>query len=185
MKTRTLLTIAVLCAAAVGCNQSQPVADGANPDVPVAANSPTDQAKLESHVLAAKPANAISVRSALKSKEGEKVVVSGVTPPANVKPYNAAVAAFVLLAPEDMELDHVKEEFSCEDAATCPRCKKLLDEVAVRVEVVDASGAPVAATLEGFRGLKPGSAVTVEGEVKRDGKDKKLVRIVATKFFPG
>ena len=34
-------------------------------------------------------------------------------------------------------------------------------------------------------GLKPGSTITVEGEVKREGKDKKLVRIVATKFYPG
>ena len=32
---------------------------------------------------------------------------------------------------------------------------------------------------------KPGSTITVEGEVKRDGKDKKAIRIVAKKFYPG
>jgi hypothetical protein len=40
-------------------------------------------------------------------------------------------------------------------------------------------------TLEGFRGLAPGSTITFEGKVEKFGKDKKLVRILATKFFPG
>ena len=146
---------------------------------------PGDQARLDPLVLAAKPATAISVRDALTRKEGEKVVVTGQVPTEKVKPYNAAVAAFVMIAPEDMAREEVKDEFDCDDAATCPGCKKLLDDIGVRVEIVDASGAPVPASLEGFRGLKPGSTITVEGEVKRDGKDKKLVRIVATKFYPG
>jgi hypothetical protein len=186
MKTRTMLLSAVLLAAAVGCNQnpSQP-ADSGKPDAPGATPGPGDQSKLDAHVLPAKPAKPISVRDALKSKEGEKVVVSGQVPPVNVKPYNAALAAFVMLAPEDLALEHVKEEMECEDAATCPKCKKLLEQYAVQVEVIDASGAPVGASLEGFRGLKPGSTITVEGEVKRYGKDNKLVRIVATKFYPG
>jgi hypothetical protein len=55
----------------------------------------------------------------------------------------------------------------------------------VRVELVDQSGAIVPTSLEGFADLKPGSPLTVEGEIKRDGKDKKLVRIVAKRFFPG
>jgi hypothetical protein len=55
----------------------------------------------------------------------------------------------------------------------------------VRVELVDQSGSILQTTAEGFQGLKPGSTVTVEGEVKRDGKDKKLVRIVAKRFYPG
>ena len=163
----------------------RPQADGGKKDSPTAVASTADAGKLDALVPAEKPANAISVREALTRKEGEKVVVTGQVPTEKVKPYNAAVAAFVMLSPEDMAKDEVKEEFDCDDAATCPRCKKLLDQLAVRVEVVDASGAPVAATLEGFRGLKPGSMITVEGEVKREGKDKKLVRIVATKFYPG
>ena len=184
MKTR-MLVAAVLFVAVVGCNQnpSQP-ADSGKPDAPGATN-PGDQSKLDAHVLPAKPAKTISVRDALASKDGEKIVVTGIVPPVNVKPYNTAVAAFVMLAPEDMALEHVKEEMECEDAATCPKCKKILEQYAVQVEVVDATGAPVGASLENFRGLKPGSTITVEGEVKRYGKDKQLVRIVATKFYPG
>ncbi len=175
---------AILLAAAVGCVQNAPDEPKAAKPDPTPAQ-PGDAGKLDSLVMADKPAAPITVREAMTRKEGEKVVVTGQVPPANVKPYNAAVAAFVMLAHEDMAREEVKEELSCEDAATCPACKKLLDATAVRVELVDASGAPVAATLEGYRGLKPGSTITVEGEVKRDGKDKKLVRIVATKFFPG
>lgn len=164
--------------AAVGCSQDAPQAGNGN------APPAFDGGQLDALVMAQKPANAISVRDALMRKDGEKVVVMGQVPPDKVKPYNAAVAAFVMLAPEDMARDEVKDEFECEDAATCPSCKKLLDQYAVRVEIVDASGVPVPASLEGFRGLKPGSLITVEGEIKRDGKDKKLVRIVATKFYP-
>lgn len=168
---------------AAGCSQTTPQPAGEKKESPAPGTSETG--KLDALVLPAKPANTISVRDALTRKDGEKVVVTGQVPTEKVKPYNAAVAAFVMLAPEDMAKEEVKEEFDCDDAATCPRCKKLLDQLAVRVEVVDASGTPIAATLEGFRGLKPGSIITVEGEVKREGKDKKLVRIVATKFYPG
>jgi hypothetical protein len=55
----------------------------------------------------------------------------------------------------------------------------------VQVEVVDQSGSPLQATLEGFRGLKLNSTITVEGTVQKFGKDKKLVKILATKFYPG
>jgi hypothetical protein len=55
----------------------------------------------------------------------------------------------------------------------------------VRVEVVDQSGSPLPVTLEGFRGLKPGSTITIEGTVQKLGKDKTLVRIATTKFYPG
>ena len=73
---RVLLT-AVLFAAVVGCNASQPGAEAPKPDAPGATPNPGEQAKLDAHVLPAKPANAISVRDALKGKEGEKVVVTG------------------------------------------------------------------------------------------------------------
>jgi hypothetical protein len=118
-------------------------------------------------------------------KDGEKVVVSGKTPPENCKPFNAALAAVLLMAPEDLDTPDIKEELMCEDAATCPACKQVFDAHAIRVELVDASGAVVPASMEGFRGLKPGSTLTFEGEVRRDGKDKKLVRLVAKRFYPG
>jgi hypothetical protein len=54
----------------------------------------------------------------------------------------------------------------------------------VRVELVDQSGAIIATSVEGFAGLKPGSSITVEGQIQHDGKDKKLVRIVAMRFYP-
>ena len=60
-----------------------------------------------------------------------------------------------------------------------------LFQYAVQVELVDQSGTPVPASVEGFRGLKPGSTITVEGKVVRFGKDNKQVRIVARKFYPG
>ena len=184
MTTRRLLAAPLFAVAVlVGCSQTTPPADGGKSVTP-----PTqagDAAKLDPLVLAAKPANPITVRDALTRKEGEKVVVTGQVPTEKVKPYNAAVAAFVMLTHEDMAREEIRDEFECDEAATCPACKQVLDQLGVRVELVDATGAPVAASLEGFRGLKPGSTITVEGEIKRDGKDKKLVRIVATRFFPG
>lgn len=178
MTTRWSVGGAVLLAAVVGCSRFQSQAD-AGKDTPPSVVQP---GKLEGMVMARKPANAISVRDALKRNEGERVVVSGQVPPENVKPYAAVVASVVLLDPEDMKTDEVMEEFECPQAATCAVCRRLLDRMAVQVEVVDAAGAPVPTTLQGFRGLKPGSTITVEGEVRREGK--KRVRILATTFYP-
>jgi hypothetical protein len=179
---RKFLAMPVLVAALlVGCSQTTPT-DAGKVETPPPVSEP---GKLEPLVMTAKPADAITVRETLTRKDGDKVVVTGQVPTEKVKPYNTAVAAFIMLSHEDMAKEEVREEFECSDAATCPSCRKLLDKLGVRVELVDASGAPVAASLEGFRGLKPGSTITVEGEIKRDGKDKKLVRLVATKFFPG
>jgi hypothetical protein len=177
---RTFLGLALAGLTLAGCSEPDSSANAVKQE-PVAESG----ASLDSAVLAQKPDKPLSVRDALKKADGETVVVTGRTPPENVKPFNSAVAAFLLMAPEDLEDTDIKEELSCPDAATCPGCRKLLDAHAVRVEVVDASGAVIAMPLEGFRGLKPGSSITVEGEVKRDGKDKKLVRIVAKRFYPG
>jgi hypothetical protein len=46
------------------------------------------------------------------------VVVTGRTPGEKVKPFNSAVATFVLMAPEDLDREEVKEELDCDDAAT-------------------------------------------------------------------
>ena len=180
MKARVVLFAVVLSAATVGCSRFQPQAGGRT-GAPSPVAQP-DASKLEGLVLARKPAGAISVREARTRPEGETVVVSGQVPTEKVKPYDPAAAAVVMLDPEDMAADEVKEEFDCDHAATCSACKKLLDRLAVQVELVDPAGAPVATTLHGFRGLKPGSTITVAGEVRREGQ--KRVRIVATKFFP-
>lgn len=49
---------------------------------------------------------------------------------------------------------------------------------------MDQSGAIIQTSLEGYSNLKPGSMIIVEGEIKRDGKDNKFVRIVAKRFYP-
>jgi hypothetical protein len=177
---RYFLGLALAGLTLTGCSEA-PSANAVKPE----GVAETGAASLDSAVLPQKPDKAISVREALKKTDGEKVVVTGRALPENVKPFNSAVAAVVLMAPEDLDDTDIKEELSCPDAATCPGCRKLLDAHAVRVEVVDGTGAVIATSLEGFHGLKPGSSITVEGEVKRDGKDKKLVRIVAKRFYPG
>jgi hypothetical protein len=170
--------------ALVGCTDNKAPVEVGKVDPPDSAGPPA-ASTLEPLVMSQKPAKVASVRDVLAMKDGETVVVSGKTPPDNCKPFNAALAAFLLMAPEDLETPAIKEELSCEDAATCPACKQVFDAHAIRVELVDATGAVVPASLEGFRGLKPGSMLTVEGEVKREGKDKKLVRLVAKRFYPG
>lgn len=174
------IPILVLVVGLAGCADS-----GVPPAAPQAATGDSQETMLDPLVMTRKPDNAISVREALKRQEGETVVVTGRTPPENVKPFNTGVAAFVLMAPEDLAQEDIKEEFECNDAATCPSCKKLLDLFAVRVELVDEAGAVLPTSAEGFRGLKAGDPVTVEGEVKRDSKDKKTVRIVARRFYLG
>lgn len=135
--------------------------------------------------LSQKPAPVISVTEAMQHKAGDTTVVTGKLVPEHVKPFNAALATFIMLSPESLARDEIKDELACEDAATCPSCCKVLDAHGVRVELVDQSGAIIQTTLEGFKDLKPGSIITVEGEINRDGKDNKLVRIVAKRFYPG
>ncbi|MCI0704687.1 MAG: hypothetical protein L0241_26830 [Planctomycetia bacterium] len=113
MKRLMILGVVAL-AGLVGCMNQKPTAEEPNKqEAP-----PSDANKLDAFVMAEKPANAISVRDALTRKDGEKVVVSGRTPPENVKPFNAAVAAFVLMAPEDLDREDIKSEFDCDTAAT-------------------------------------------------------------------
>jgi hypothetical protein len=172
-----LLGLGIVLSALVGCGDGKP--EG------TANGQPGQSDLLEPLVMPQKPEKVLSVREAKEKKDGETVVVSGLTPTEKVKPFNAALATFVILAPEDMAREEVRDEFECDDAAVCPTCKELLEQYGVRVELVDGSGVIVPTTLEGFRGLKPGGPITVEGVVKRDGKDKKTVRIVAKRFYPG
>src|SRR5262245_23298880 len=130
MTKRLVLMGAIILA--IGCNQTAPQSNNGKTSPE---QNPAAASKLDPLVMAQKPANAISVRDALTRKEGEKVVVTGQVPTEKVKPYNAAVASFVMLSTEDMAREEVREEFECEEAATCPSCRKLLDSLGVRVEV--------------------------------------------------
>jgi hypothetical protein len=102
-----------------GCSEQAKVARQHDRPATQQAAAPASQAELlQPLVMAQKPAGAISVTQALQSKEGDKVIVSGRTPTAKVKPFNPAVAAFVLMPPEALEREDVKEEFDCDKAAT-------------------------------------------------------------------
>ena len=112
---RLMIFAALLLAGAIGCSQ-RPSADSGKQEPP--APNPADAAKLDAVAMAEKPANTISVRDALTRKEGDKVVVTGRVPGGNLKPFNAAVAVVVLMAPEDLDKEDIKNEFDCDDAAT-------------------------------------------------------------------
>lgn len=179
MRYRALMLC--ICGAVIGgCSQQAP--DQATSQSSTNGASQTDV--LSASIMQAKPEKSISVREALTKTDGDKVILTGRTPGGNTKPFNSAVATVVLLDPRDLDREEIREEFECEDAATCPSCKKLFDQHGVRVEIVDQTGMPLPVSLEGYRGIKQGSTITVEGEIRRDGKDKKLVRILATKFYP-
>lgn len=109
---RSMILGAMLLAGLAGC--TQPKTGEPAPQVP----DPADAAKLDAAALPEKPANAISVKEALTRNEGEKVVVTGRVPGGKLKPFNAAVAAVVLMAPEDLDREEIKSEFDCDDAAT-------------------------------------------------------------------
>lgn len=176
----------ILLLIAAGCSEAPKANRPAKQTGTTEMESASSQTELLKPILMAqKPATVISVTEAMQRKAGETVVVSGKLPPENVKPFNAALATFIMLSPESLAREEIKDELACEDAATCPSCRKVLDAHGVRVELVDQSGAIIQTTLEGFKDLKPGSIVTVEGEIKREGKDNKLVRIVAKRFYPG
>lgn len=175
------LSMLIIC----GCSDSpKAVVSKSKLETNLAAST-SDTSLLQAALMPQKPSSAISVTEAMQKKAGEVVIVTGKLPPENVKPFNTALAAFIMLAPESLAREEVKEELACDDAATCPSCRKLLDSLGVRVEVVDKSGAIIPASMEGFKDMKPGSVITVEGEIKRDGKNNKLVRIVAKRFYPG
>jgi hypothetical protein len=113
---RRLTILGALLAGALGCSQQKPGPEGSALEPP--RSNPADAAGLESRVLAERPTGAISVKEVLTRSEGEKVVVTGRVPGEKLKPYNAAVAAVVLMAPEDLDNEDIKSEFDCDDAAT-------------------------------------------------------------------
>lgn len=106
---RRRLFSAVLLAAAVGCAEKPPA---------ITSKVMPDSSLLDAVVLEAKPEKAISVRDALTLNDGDKVVLTGRIPGEKIKPFNDAVAAVILMTPEDLDREDVKEEFDCDDAAT-------------------------------------------------------------------
>jgi hypothetical protein len=187
MSVSLLLTLCVV----VGCGDTAKPGDiqggGASARSHLAGtqNAALNPSLLEPLLLPQSPTDAISVKEAKTRKDGEKVVVRGKLTPDNLKKTNPGWAAFEMLSPEDFDRPDVKEEFECDDAATCPKCRKILDEYGVRVELVGKDGKLIPSTVQGFRGIGGASLITVEGVVKREGKDGKIVRIVGQRFYPG
>jgi hypothetical protein len=101
----------------LGCGQSSHLARSPKSSAPKQIS--TAQAELlQPFVMAHKPAGALSVQEALQRRDGETVVVSGRTPTEKVKPFNAALAAWILVPPEILDREDVQQEFDCDEAAT-------------------------------------------------------------------
>lgn len=176
------LTLCVLA----GCGDtSKPNAASGGKEPGQTQSAALNPSLLEPLLLPQPPSDIISIKEAKGRKDGEKVTVRGKLPPDNLKTTNPGLAAFEMLAPEDFNRPDVKEEFECDDAPTCPKCRKMMDDLGVRVELVGKDGKVIPSTVQGFRNLGGGSLVTVEGVIKREGKDGKIVRIVAQRFYPG
>ena len=109
-----VLLIPIGCSEAPKANREPAKQSGSTEETSAASQA----ALLKPLLMAQKPATAISVTEALQRKAGEIVVVTGRLPPEKVKPFNTALAAFVMLAPETLDREDVKDEFDCDDAAT-------------------------------------------------------------------
>jgi len=142
------------------------------PSGPARSQGVSNASLLEPLLLAEMPGNARSIAEVKATiSPGEEVVLIGTVPPDCVVPFSDSRAAVILMDASDLESEAVKAEFSCPDAATCPACRKVLDELGVRVELVGPAGnAPIKTTLQGFKGLKAGSTIVVRGKVAKDGK---------------
>jgi hypothetical protein len=112
----------LVAVALAGCSDNKPDAAanrGPTPEKPAEPAAAKAQPELlKPLVMDKKPGKAMTVWEVFDRKEGETVVVSGRVPPEKVKPFNDAVAAFILMAPEDLDREDIKEEFDCDDAAT-------------------------------------------------------------------
>jgi hypothetical protein len=142
------------------------------PSSPARPQGVSNASLLEPLLLAEKPGNAKSVAEVKATiNPGDEVVLIGTVPPDCVVPFSETRAAVILMDAGDLESEAVKTEFACPEAATCPACRKVLDDLGVRVELVGPSGtAPLKTTLQGFKGLKAGSTIIVRGKLEKDGK---------------
>lgn len=179
MRYLTLATCGLMLVT-VGCNVKKTNERQAAVDSTTTSNA----SLLEPLLLPTKPAEAKTVAELRqKGKTGDEVILQGTVPPDAVKPFGDGMAWLVLMDAADLADETVQAEFACPNAEDCPACRKVLDEQGVRVEIVSKPGAmPVRSTLQGFKGLKGGSTITVKGKLEKDGK-KLLIR--ATAFYVG
>ena len=165
---KNLLLAGVLAFAVVaGCDDApqatsptpQPAAADAVPDALVLAEAPAD------------PKNIADVRKG--AKNGDEVVLRGRVG-GTAKPFGEGRAIVQLV---DLSVPHCADNPAdkCEtpwDYCCSPEAK----DNSVSVQVVDASGRPLKANLEGVGGMKPLSEVVVTGKVQRlEGSDAVVV----------
>jgi hypothetical protein len=181
MRILAILSLGVLVALA-GCSVKREGMSKAAASASAA--SAGENALLEPLLLKEKPSDAKSVGEVKASAQaGDEVVLVGTVPPECVVPFNDSRAVVILMDAKDLANEAVINEFACPEAATCPACRKVLDTLGVQVELVGAAGKlPIKTTLQGFKGLKPGSTITVKGKLEKDGKTM-VVR--ATGFYVG
>lgn len=170
-----LLVLVTAASLILGCGES------AKPPTKIVAPAKPRAELLQPRLWDDKARDVSEVAAVRELPDGAQVNLVGVVPTGNCKPFNSAVAALVVMDPADLAKSDVKEELSCDDAATCPKCRKLLDNLAIQVELVDEKGQVLPTTMETFSGLKPGSRVAFSGTVRK-GKQPRPVRFVATSF---
>jgi hypothetical protein len=105
-----VLGVGVLLVLAAGCGEAP------KPAGPKASDSQGEL--LRPLVLAAKPDAVLSILEVHGRSDGATVVLTGKVPPPKTKPFNAAVAAFLLMDPAELDKPDVLAEFDCDDAAT-------------------------------------------------------------------
>ena len=175
---KKLAAITLISAAAmlvvVGCRREEEI------EVAPAATSPSAAAAATSLpaglVVTEAPANAQDVTTVKKdAKDGDAVVIRG-TIGGREEPIAKGRAIMTVLDPSITTCNTMPSD-ACKTPwdACCEPSEKIAANSAT-VQVVDASGKPLAANLESIAGLKPLSKVTVSGTAKRaPGSDVLIV----------
>lgn len=174
-----MLAACALMLVSLGCSVKQTKEQKA-----AATSSFGDAAVLEPLLLPAKPAEAKTIAQIReKANNGDEVTVTGIVPADAMKPFNETRAAFFLMDAADLASEEVQSEMECGGGENCPSCRALVDKLGLRVELVGPTGStPVRTTVQGFKGIKSGSPITVKGKLEKDG-GKLLIR--ATGFYVG
>ena len=171
---KTLATLIALSAlggtlALVGCDRSE---ETATPSAPPAAAAVALPANL---VVAQAPANAQDL-AAIKAtaKDGDAVVVTGWV--GGSESPIAKNRALLTLADKSLPNCAASPMDTCKTPwDSCCEPKDVITGKTATVQVVDAQGKPLAATLEAVAGLKPLSQVTVAGTARRPAGGDSLV----------
>ena len=173
MKTFAVLSLASVLALAVivGCNDEEQSAAPA----PVAASAAPSAALPASLVVTEAPPDAQDVTAVKKdAKDGDAVVIRGKIG-GREEPIAKGRAIMTVIDPSITTCDTMPGD-ACKTPwdACCEPSEKIAANSAT-VQVVDAQGKPLAATLESLAGLKPLSKVTVSGVARRPAGSDVLI----------